>query len=244
VRRFFVPEDTLGGPEIILSGDLAHRLARVLRLKRGDTVVLSEGGAVEYEVRLTNVSPKAIAAEIIAQRDAPAEPGVSIVLYQSLIRANRFDIVLEKGTEIGVARFVPVILARGQIQDDEASGNRMDRWHRVVVEAAEQSGRGCPPEISPPVQFEEAVRSAPGMRLLSWEGGGGEPLGACLRSLSERPHAVSLFIGPEGGFDSAEVDTARAQGVSLVTLGPRILRSETAGIVASAIALDALGEMA
>lgn len=243
VRRFFVPDGTLSGPEVNLHGDLAHRLARVLRLKRGDTVVLSEGGAVEYEVRLTDVSPKAVAAEIIAQRDAPAEPDVQVVLYQSLIRANRFDLVLEKGTEIGVARFVPLIPSRGQIQDDEASGNRMDRWHRVVVEAAEQSGRGRPPEVNPPAHFEEAVRSADGLRLFPWEGEGGEPLGSYLRSLSERPESVSLFIGPEGGFEAAEVDSARNEGLKLVTLGPRILRSETAGIVAAAIVLDALGEM-
>jgi 16S rRNA (uracil1498-N3)-methyltransferase len=244
MRRFFVPEGTLGGSEIALHGDLAHRLARVLRLKRGDHVVLSEGGGVEYEVRLTDVSPKAITAEVVEKRDAPTEPGVEIVLYQSLIRANRFDLVLEKGTEIGVARFVPLIPARGQIQDGEASGNRMDRWRRVVVEAAEQSGRGRPPNIDPPMHFQEAVRSASGLRVLPWEGEGGEPLGAYLRSLSERPESADLFIGPEGGFERAEVDTARDEGVTLVTLGPRILRSETAGIVAATIALEALGEMA
>jgi 16S rRNA (uracil1498-N3)-methyltransferase len=243
MRRFFVPEGTLGGPDLTLHGDLAHRLARVLRLKRGDCVVLSEGDGVEYEVRLTDVSPRAIEAEIIAQRDAPAEPGVKIVLYQSLIRANRFDLVLEKGTEIGVARFVPLIPSRGQIQDGEASGSRMDRWHRVVVEAAEQSNRGRSPEIDPPAHFEEAVSSASGLRLLPWEGEGGEPLGAYLRSLSERPASVSLFIGPEGGFDAAEVDVARDEAVTLVTLGPRILRSETAAIAVVALAQALWGDL-
>lgn len=244
MRRFFVPEGTLAGPEISLSGDLAHRLARVLRLKRGDRVVLSEGGGVEYEVRLTGVSPTAIATEVVVIREPPPEPAVELVLHQSLIRANRFDFVLEKGTEIGVARFVPLILARGQIRDGEASGNRLDRWRRVVVEAAEQSGRARPPAIEPPAHLDEAVRSASGVRLLPWEGEGGEPLGAHLRSLSERPASVSLFIGPEGGFEAAEVDAARAEGVTLVTLGPRILRSETAGIVAATIALESLGAMA
>lgn len=243
MRRFFVPEGTLGGSEITLSGDLAHRLTRVLRMKRGDRVVLSEGGAVEYEVKLTGVSPKTITAETVVEQRAPAEPAVEVVLHQSLIRANRFDLVLEKGTEIGVARFVPLVPARGQIQDDEASGNRMDRWRRVIVEAAEQSGRGRPPAIDPPVRFEDAVGSAPGLRLLPYEGEGGQPLGAYLRSISERPDAVSIFIGPEGGFEPAEVDLARNEGLMPVTLGPRILRSETAGIVAAALALEALGEL-
>lgn len=238
-----MPEGTLGGANVALGGELAHRLARVLRMKPGHRVVLSEGGRTEYEVKLTTVTPKAIAAEVVRERQAPPEPSVEIVLYQSLIRANRFDLVLEKGTEIGVARFVPLIPSRGQIQDDEPSTNRMDRWRRVVTEAAEQSGRGRPPAVDQPAHFEDALRSAPGLRLLPWEGNGGTPLGAYLRSLSERPAVVSLFIGPEGGFAPAEVDLARNKGLTLVTLGPRILRSETAGIVAATIALEALGEM-
>lgn len=243
MRRFFVPPGTLGGSTIALDGDLAHRLARVLRMKAGDHVVLSEGGAGEYEVKLTSVSPKTIAADVIAEREAPPEPTIEVVLYQSLIRANRFDLVLEKGTEIGVSRFVPLVPARGRIQDDEASGNRIHRWHRIVVEAAEQSRRGRPPAIDPPAHFEQAVSSAHGLRILPWEGEGGQPLGAHLRSQPERPDAVSLFVGPEGGFESAEVELATKAGLTLVTLGPRILRSETAGIVAATISLEALGEM-
>lgn len=242
MRRFFVPSGTLGGEEVVLEDEIAHRLARVLRMKRGDQVVLSEGGAIDYEVRLTEISPKRIAAAVTGTREAPREPAVEVVLYQSLIRANRFDLVLEKGTEVGVSRFVPLIPERGQIRDESPSENRMERWRRVIVEAAEQSGRGKPPSIDAPVSFGDAVRDASGLRLLPWEGGG-EPLSAYLRSLTERPSVVSLFIGPEGGFHQSEVDLARAEGVVLVTLGPRILRSETAGIVAAALALEALAQL-
>lgn len=244
MRRFFVPSGTVRDGEATIEGDLAHRLARVLRLKPGDGVLLSEGGEREYETKLTDVSPKRVRAEVIAERPAPPEPAVELVLYQSLIRANRFDLVLEKGTEIGVARFVPLVPARGQIKDESASENRMERWRRVVVEAAEQSGRGQPPAVEAPVAFEVAARDAGGLRLLPYEGGGGIPsLGAFLRSQPESPAAVSLFVGPEGGFEPSEVELAKDAGFQLVTLGPRILRSETAGIVAAALALEALGEM-
>ncbi len=116
----------------------------------------------------------------------------------------------------------------------------MDRWRHLIVEAAEQSGRGRPPEIVAPLPLNEALHSARGLRLLPWEEERLLPLGAYLRDLGDRPAAVSLFIGPEGGFDRSEVDLARSAEATMLTLGPRVLRSETAGIVASALVLNAL----
>ena len=244
LRRFFVPPGSLRARNVTLGADLAHRLGRVLRLKRGDRVLLSEGGAREYEVQLTGVSPYAITGVVLAEREAQAEPEVSLVLYQSLIRANRFDLVLEKGGEIGVARFVPMITARSLVQGDgEPAAARGERWRRIVIEAAEQSGRGRPPRVDAPLPFEEAVRQARGVKIMPYEGERARSMGAYLRGLSRRPDIVSLFIGPEGGFEDSEVDLAREAGAEIVSLGPRILRSETAGIVASALVLDALGEL-
>jgi 16S rRNA (uracil1498-N3)-methyltransferase len=207
-------------------------------------VLLSEGGAREYEVQLTGVSSYAVTGVVLAEREARPEPEATLVLYQSLIRANRFDLVLEKGTEIGVSRFVPVTAARSQVQGDvEPASARGERWRRIVVEAAEQSGRGRPPRVEAPVAFEEAVRQARGVKVMPFEGERSRSLGAYLRGLNRRPDTVSLFIGPEGGFEDEEVELAREAGAEIVSLGPRILRSETAGIVASALVLDALGEL-
>ncbi|HEV8573448.1 MAG TPA: RsmE family RNA methyltransferase, partial [Dehalococcoidia bacterium] len=125
----------------------------------------------------------------------------------------------------------------------EPSGARGERWERLVVEAAEQCGRGHPPAVDQSVPFEDAVRRARGVRILPYEGERKRPLGRYLRSLSRRPDTVSLFIGPEGGFEDSEVAFARDTGVETVSLGRRILRSETAAIVACALAFDALGEM-
>ena len=251
LRRFFVAPGSVRARNVTLGPEMSHRLGRVLRLKRGDRVVLADGGRHEYEVQLTAVSPHAITGVVVAEREAPAEPAVTLVLYQSLIRANRFDLVLEKGTEVGVSRFVPVVNARSQVQLEEPSAARAERWQRLVVEAAEQSGRGRLPVVEAPLPFEAAVRQARGLRLLPWEGPVQGPskgerlrgLGAYLRGLTERPQTVSLFIGPEGGFDPEEVRLATSEGLTLVTLGARILRSETAGIVAAVLVMDALGEM-
>jgi 16S rRNA (uracil1498-N3)-methyltransferase len=243
LRRFFVPPGSLRARHVTLGPEMAHRLGRVLRLRAGDRVILTEGGAHEYEVQITAVSGNALTANVVAERPSPHEPDVEIVLYQSLIRANRFDLVLEKGTEIGVSRFVPVTAARSIIQGNgEPSTARSERWSRLVTEAAEQCGRGRLPAIDAPAALEDAVRAAQGLKLVPYEEERGLRLTAHLRKLTTRPRQVSLLIGPEGGFEPEEIALAREHGWTSVSLGPRVMRAETAGIVASALVLDALGD--
>jgi 16S rRNA (uracil1498-N3)-methyltransferase len=240
VRRFFVPPGTIAGREVILPQELARRLAKVLRLQRGDHVVLADGAGRDYEVELRDVSARAASALVVGERPSPPEPSLALVLYQSLVRPQRFELVLEKGTEIGVSRFVPLLSGRAQVRT-EAGSQRTQRWRRIVTEAAEQCGRGRVPAVDPPMPLEEAVRSAPGLRLIPWEGERVLTLGSYLRELEERPATVSLIIGPEGGFAEDEVELARRAGCVPVSLGPRILRSETAGIVAAALVMHELG---
>ena len=242
MRRFFVPSGCVRGGEVSLGAEFAHRLGRVLRLRPGDRVVLSDGAGREYEAELTALSARGVTGRVVGERPVLPEPAVELALYQALIRANRFELVLEKGTEVGVSRFVPVVSGRSQVRPERDPG-RADRWRRLVVEAAEQCGRGRPPAVDPPLPFAEALAGAPGLLLIPWEGERSRGLGAFLPGLPERPRTVSLFIGPEGGFDPAEVELARGRGAALVSLGPRVLRSETAGIVAAALVMHELGEM-
>ena len=238
-RRFFVDEKLLRAKNVTLTGDLAHRLAKVLRYKRGETVVLAGGGAKDFVVQLSAVSANAVTGVVTGEQPAPREPSIEVVLYQSLIRANRFDWVLEKGTELGVARFVPVIATRVQLQLEEGAA-RAERWRRLIIEAAEQCGRGRLPAIDAPVSFEGAVSRAPGLKLMPWEDEREARLGEHLRSLSERPRTVSVFIGPEGGYEPSEVELARKSGATLVTLGRQVMRAETAAIVSCGIVLHEL----
>jgi 16S rRNA (uracil1498-N3)-methyltransferase len=242
VRRFFVPRDTIAGRKVVVSADLARRLAKVLRLQRGDHVLLADGGGRDYEVELKKVSARAASAVVVGERPSPPEPSLELVLFQSLVRPQRFELVLEKGTEIGVSRFVPLRTGRAQVRT-KAGSQRAQRWRRIVTEAAEQCGRGRVPVVDPPLPFEEAVRSVSGLRLIPWEDERALSLRSCLRGLAELPATVSLFIGPEGGFGADEIELARAAGCMSVSLGPRILRSETAGIVAAALVMHELGEM-
>ena len=242
MRRFFVPAGTVASREVVLPPELARRLTKVLRLQRGDHVVLADGSGRDYEVKLKDVSARVASAVVVGERPSPPEPSLALVLYQSLVRPQRFELALEKGTEIGVSRFVPLISGRAQVKTG-AGSQRARRWRRIVAEAAEQCGRGLIPTVDPPVPFDEAVRAAPGLRLIPWEAERDSSLGSYLRALEERPAALSLIIGPEGGFAEEEVELARHAGCVPVSLGPRILRSETAGIVAAALVMHELGEM-
>ena len=242
MRRFFVPTDVLCGREVALPRELSRRLATVLRLKRGDRLLLADGLGRDYEVELTAVSTRSVQAAVVGERASPPEPALELVLYQSLVRPQRFELVLEKGTELGVARFVPLVSGRAQVKT-EGGSQRVERWRRIVTEAAEQCGRGRVPAVDPPAAFAEAVRTAPGLRLLPWEGERSQGLRSYLRRLDPPPEAVSLFIGPEGGFAAEEAALAREAGCVAVSLGPRILRSETAGIVAAALVMHELGEL-
>ena len=242
MRRFFVPPGAVEGVEVSLPPHLARRLSSVLRLKRGDRVVLADGRGRDYEAEITALTPRSGTAAVVVERPSPPEPRVELVLYQSLVRAQCFELVLEKGTELGVARFVPLVGGRAQVKA-EGGSQRAERWRRIVTEAAEQCGRGRIPAVERPVEFAQAVRSAPGLRILPWEGERSRSLRAALRATRPKPKAVSLFIGPEGGFSAEEAALAREAGCVAVSLGRRILRSETAGIVVAALVMHELGEM-
>jgi len=248
LHRFFVPPEAISGDQVSLEGDLASRLSRVLRLKPGAAVVLLDGSGLEYDARLEKVGPRQVTAAVVGRRAGRPEPEVRLVLYQSLVKGERFDWVLEKGTELGVAAFVPLLSRRNVVRPVPGRSGRPDRWQRVVREAAEQCGRSVLPEVLPAQRFEDALSAAADLRLLPWEGEDALGLATALRRARpdlealERP-TVAVLIGPEGGFAAEEVALAREAGAQVVSLGRRILRSETAGIAAAAAVLYELGEL-
>jgi 16S rRNA (uracil1498-N3)-methyltransferase len=247
VDRFFVSPQELQGDGAVLGRDLSHRLRHVLRLRPGARVVLVDGQGGEYEAELTDVSGPAVTVAILSRREGLPEPKARVVLHQSMIKGDRFDWVLEKGTEIGVTKFVPVLSRRGIVRPRAGRSERRERWLRIITEAAEQCGRSYLPDLAAPAALSEALESAEGLRLLTWEGERATTLRQALREAvgmgRKAPPAVSIFVGPEGGFARQEADRAVALGAKIVSLGPRTLRSETAGLVAAAAVLYELGEL-
>jgi len=246
VDRFFVSPQEVKDEEAILSRELSHRLRHVMRLRRGDRVLLVDGRGGEYEAELEDTAVSNVRAAILSRREGLPEPVARVVLYQSVIKGDRFDWVLEKGTEIGVAKFVPLISGRSIVRPRPERSERQARWLRIITEAAEQCGRSYLPELAPATWLNEALESTEGLCLLPWEGEDTATPRRTLRSVLKKEktlRVISIFIGPEGGFARQEVDRAVELGAKIVSLGPRTLRSETAGIVAAAAVLYELGEL-
>lgn len=232
VRRFFVQGLLASGANITIEGEQHARMTRVLRLQPEADLVVFDGSGAEWPATITDVSRRSASLTLGEERRTQREPWPRLVLYQALIRPALFELVLEKGTELGVHAFVPLLCERGA-RTTEASPSRRERWRRIVIEAAEQSGRVTVPSIGDAIAVAEAVDAAGGQRILAWERSQGLPPLASLQIGDE----VSVFIGPEGGFTSGEVERAREKGVELVGLGGLVLRSETAAIAASALLL-------
>jgi len=252
MHRFFVAPDVLGdgavGGDVRLTGPTAHQIAHVLRLRPGAAVTLLDGAGWACEVKLTEVGRDQVRAEIAARRLAGGEPRLKVTLYQGLARATKLELVLQKGTEVGVSAFVPMVTRRSVVSSlAEASGLKLERWRRILTEAAEQSGRGRVPHLAAPVLFEHACEQVTGLSLIPWEGERRRGLREVVRErfagAAGGPFGINLFVGPEGGFDPAEVELARGYGVIPVSLGPRILRTETAGIVGAAALLWESGDL-
>jgi 16S rRNA (uracil1498-N3)-methyltransferase len=238
MNRFFVTPAAFGPQGTVDLAAHAHQLHAVLRLKAGARVLLLDGSGDECLAELTEVGARRAAGRVLERRACAAEPRLRLSLFQCTLKADKFEWVLQKGTELGVARFVPVISRRSVVRPAQALLPKYERWQAIVREAAEQSGRARLPEIAPPLEWDAALAAGAGRRLLAWEQAGGAAPGASLAA--ER--AVSLLVGPEGGLEAGEVAAAQGAGWQVVTLGPRILRAETAAIAGVAALTAAAGE--
>jgi 16S rRNA (uracil1498-N3)-methyltransferase len=247
--RFVVERLMLApGAELELPPELAHQTRDVLRLGPGDTLRLLDGAGGEYTATLLAVERKHVVVRLGEREEGRAEPPVRIVLCQGMLKAAKYEMVLQKCTELGVAAFVPLLTERAVAAMNEASESKRLRWRKIVTEAVEQCGGARLPELEAPQPLMHALASLPAgaIALIPWEGEHSRSLRASLERafaqagrLEDIPE-VRLFIGPEGGFSVGEIALAERHGAIPITLGLRILRAETAAIVASALTLDAI----
>jgi 16S rRNA (uracil1498-N3)-methyltransferase len=240
MHHFFLPPDHFKTDTISFPPDTARQMALVLRLQPGERVIALDGLGMEYEVELLQVGRARVQGRVTNRRPARGEPAARITLYLALTQREKFEWMLQKCTEVGAAAFVPVISSRSLVQDGRDAAKKLERWGRIIREAAEQSRRGILPQVHLPLAFDAALQRAQSdaLRLIAWEGEHSLTLRAALAP-SKATHAptIVVFIGPEGGFSEAEIEAARAAGVQPVTLGERILRMETAAVVAAALVL-------
>ena len=237
-RRLFVPAERLAGSTATLTGPEHHHVSIVLRARPGDALTLFDGIGGEIDARIVRIGRDATEVELGARRTGVTAPG-PITLLAAIPRGPRMDVLLQKTVEVGVARIVPLITARSVARPE---AGRRERWAAIVREAARQCGRADVPGVDGPVDLMDALRVpdlAP-RRLALFEREGAPGLPAALAGLAPAP--TVLLVGPEGGWDPAERDAARAAGFIGVGLGARILRVETAAIVAVTLTAAAYGD--
>lgn len=253
MHRFFVPSESLKHQPVTLTGDQAHQVRRVLRLRLGDRVMLLDGHGWACEAMLVALGEADAKFQVVRRWEMEGEPATHITLYQAVLKGERFGWALQKGAEVGVSAFVPIVCERNVVDDLDAVEEKRERWERIIQEAAEQSGRARLPRLLPAQLFAQAIHATekttgvsenPPLRIIPWEGERSlrlrDALAGCNLSQGAR---IEVFIGPEGGFADEEIDLARRYGIRPVTLGPRILRAETAGIIAAVLILYEAGDI-
>lgn len=206
-----------------------------------DEIIVLDNTGNEYRVILDSISRQAVLGKIVEKRSAHGEPRTQIILYQSLLKADKFEWVLQKGTELGIAAFSPIVTERSI---NDVGKNKFTRWSQIVTEAAEQAGRGKIPLLLPHQPLSTALETAQtrgGLILVPWEQENSYDLKTALEASDST--TIHIFIGPEGGFSGQEIEMARQAQARIVTLGPRILRAETAGLVTASAILFARGDL-
>lgn len=245
MHKFFIDEKNIKNDSIFIYGEDVNHIVKVLRLKNSDDVLLSDGKGNEYICGIDSIDKKSVKCIIKDKFKSIAEPDIKITLYQGLPKAQKMDLIVQKSVEIGVFKIQPVIMERTVVKVDEKDINlKLRRWNKISSEAAKQSNRGIIPEVAKPISFKEALKELCTMDLsvVPYENEKGNGLKKILSKKAGIKN-VGIFIGPEGGFADEEIKACIEKDLNLVTLGPRILRTETAGFVTSSIILYEISDM-
>src|SRR3990172_898595 len=229
MHRFYIDERMSVGGEAYIKGPEARHVKDVLRLKVGDKVVLFDGSGMEFSGEITGIARDQVSVDILEGKEGETESPIEIILGQGIPKSDKMDLIVQKSTELGVSKIVPIFTER--VVPKSFSPNKLERWRRIAIEACKQSGRVTVPEVLEPIRFEEFVKNAdiPSLCLIPWEEEKETSLEKVLPAalISGK---VTLIVGPEGGLAGPEIELARRGGFTPVSLGKRILRTETVSI--------------
>jgi 16S rRNA (uracil1498-N3)-methyltransferase len=252
MQRYFINPQQFGEREVMITGDDAHHVVRVLRSEPGDECIVSDGISREALVRFTLLEKDRVTADIVEHRPMTGEPAVEVWIAQSLPKGDKMELVIQKGTEIGASRFLPFVSERTIVQlEAKKEAKRVERWQKIAKEAAEQAHRSRVPIVESPLSWKELLKRSE-QADASWicyeKESGLELKAAIKKALSdaakkEGKPILLLIVGPEGGFTEQEVAAAEAAGSRSISLGRRILRTETAAMVGLTCILYEAGEM-
>lgn len=241
VNRIYCPSPLSEEIEVDLTPAGAYHVARVLRMRVGAPLVVFDGNGGEYRAEIVHISGGAVRVKLTQRTAGVAESPLKITLVQGVSRGERMDWTLQKATELGASAIAPVLTARSVVRlDEKQAAKKQEHWRGIVIAACEQCGRTRIPTVSTPTTLKNylAASRKEGLRLAL-----SPTAPASLAGLASLPSKVELLIGPEGGLDDDELAAARAAGFTPVRLGPRVLRTETAAVVALSVLQALWGDL-
>jgi 16S rRNA (uracil1498-N3)-methyltransferase len=245
MRRFFIHREMIRDGSVHITGNLFRHMVKVLRLKIGTKVILTDEEGMQYSGVIDNIGKGILTAAVEkTEHGQGADTGLPITLFQGLPKGNKMEFILQKGTELGVSEIIPFVASRSIPRPaQEREEERIVRWRRIALEAARQSNRSTPPNILPVIDFSQIHAVSPHqLKLLLWEKEKSNGLKTVLSEMPV-PESIAVMVGPEGGLTDGEAHTAVENGFIPVTMGNRILRTETASIAVLAILQFFWGDM-
>lgn len=244
--RFFIDDENISEKEIKIIGEDVKHIKNVLRLSIGSILTLCDQKGNDYETKIKNIDKDCIHTEAIDKKKSLGEPAIEVVLFQSIPKSDKMDFIVQKSVELGVSKIIPVITERTIVKftDSASIQKKVQRWQKISAEASKQSERGKVPVVSVPLKFEDAVKCVKDYDLfvIPYE----KERQCGIRKVIDNKcgiKRIGIMIGPEGGYSEEEILKAITLGAEVVTLGPRILRTETAGMFVVSIIMYQLGDV-
>lgn len=244
--RFFVTPEQVNGNQILITGEDVNHIKNVLRMKPGEQVRISDGESMEYFCQVKSLEEAQVVLAVERSESFTTELPARIILYQGLPKGDKMELIIQKAVELGVHQIVPVSMKRCIMKlDEKKAANKVKRWNAIAESAAKQSKRSVVPEVTMPVTMQQVMRESDQIdwKLFPYESENGmEGIRSLMTALKaavvadpESCPCIGILIGPEGGFDSGEVEKAVEHGWESISLGSRILRTETAGMATLAM---------
>lgn len=242
MSRFFIPKENINEDTIIINSDDVSHISRVLRLQPGDEITCCDGCGNDYRVSISEITKKEVVCKIISKEKAETEPNISVTLIQGIPKASKMDYIIQKTTELGISEIYPCSLSRcvSKVEGDK----KTERWQKIAQEASKQSGRGIVPKVHNPINLKEAidVLKNADIAFVPYECQEESFLKPVLTN-SKDAKTVAYLIGPEGGFDKSEIALLEKNNINIITLGKRILRTETAGEAVLSMVMYEIGDI-